>query len=105
MYAKCWSIEDVWKVFNKMPSQNVITWTTIKLGHVLKWGQKALELFQQMQSEGVQPNFVSFVGVLNACASVVTLEEDKSVHDQIIQSGCKSDVFVGNTLVEIHAKC
>jgi hypothetical protein len=45
MYAKCWSIEDVQKVFNKMPSQNVVTWTTVILGHVLKWGQKALELF------------------------------------------------------------
>jgi len=38
MYAKCWSIEDVRKVFNKMPSQNVVAWTTMILGHVLKWG-------------------------------------------------------------------
>jgi pentatricopeptide repeat protein len=25
MYAKCGSIEDAWRVFNKMPSQDVIT--------------------------------------------------------------------------------
>jgi len=29
MYAKCGSMEDAWSVFNKMPSQNVVTWTTI----------------------------------------------------------------------------
>jgi hypothetical protein len=28
-----------------------------------------------MQQEGVQPNTVTFVGVLNACASIMALEE------------------------------
>jgi hypothetical protein len=45
--------------------------------------QEALELFQQMQQEGVQPNSVTFVGVLNVCASVLALEEGRSVHVQI----------------------
>jgi pentatricopeptide repeat protein len=76
------------------------------LGHV-KCGQghKALELFQQMQQEGVQPNCVTFVAVLNACASVIALEEGRCVHHQIIQSGLESDVFVGNSLLDIYAKC
>jgi pentatricopeptide repeat protein len=25
MYAKCGSLEDAWRVFNKMPSQDVVT--------------------------------------------------------------------------------
>jgi hypothetical protein len=37
--------------------------------------QKALKLSEWMQQEGVQPDSVSFVGVLNACASIVALEE------------------------------
>jgi pentatricopeptide repeat protein len=32
-YAKCGSIEDAGRVFNKMPSQNVVTWNAI-LGDV-----------------------------------------------------------------------
>ncbi len=36
--------------------------------------QKALELFQQTQQECVRPNSVTFVVVLNACASMVVLE-------------------------------
>ncbi|KAH8944737.1 hypothetical protein BDL97_12G000400 [Sphagnum fallax] len=106
MYAKCGSIEDACRVFHKMPSRNVVTWTAMVLGHV-KCGheQKALELFQQMQQEGVQPNHVTFVGVLNACASVIALEEGRRVHQQIIQSGLESDVFVGSSLVDMYAKC
>ncbi len=52
MYAKCGSIEDAWRVFNKMPSQDVITWNTMILGYVkCGKGQKALEIFRQMQQE------------------------------------------------------
>ncbi len=53
----------------------------------------------------MQPNSVTFVGVLNACASVIALEEGRHVHHQIIQSGSESDVFVGNSLLDMHAKC
>jgi pentatricopeptide repeat protein len=48
-------------------------------------GQKALKLFQQMQQEDVRPTSVTFVGVLNACGSVVVLEEGRCAHEQIIQ--------------------
>jgi len=106
MHAKCRSMEDAWRVFNKMPSRDVVTWTTMMLGHVqCSQGQKALELFRQMQQEGVRPSSVTVVRVLKACASVVAIEEGRCVHQQIIQSGLESDVFVGSTLVDMYAKC
>ncbi|CAN5953551.1 unnamed protein product [Sphagnum jensenii] len=106
MYAKCGSIEDAWRVFNKMPSRNVVTCNAMVLGHVkCGQGQKALELFQQLQQEGVQPDSLSFVGVLKACVSMVAIEEGRCVHQQIIQSGLESDVFVGSSLVDMYAKC
>ncbi|KAH8954826.1 hypothetical protein BDL97_08G101800 [Sphagnum fallax] len=89
-----------------MPSRDVVTWNAMILGHVkCGQGQKALELFQQMQQEGMQPDSVTFVGVLNACASVVAIEEGRCAHQQIIQSGLQSDVFVCNNLVDMYAKC
>jgi len=76
------------------------------LGHVkCGQGQKALELFQQMQQEGVQPDSVTFVGVLNACASLAALKDGRSVHQQIVECGWDSDAFVGNSLVDMYAKC
>ncbi|CAK9234682.1 unnamed protein product [Sphagnum troendelagicum] len=140
MYTKCGSMEDAWGVFNKMPSRDVVSWTAMIFGHVkygqglkalelfrqmqqegsrdvVSWtvmmlghvkcgqGQKALRLFRQMQQEGVLPNAVTFMVVLNACASVVALEEGRRVHEQITQSSCESDVFVGNSLIDMYAKC
>jgi len=106
MYAKCGSLEDAWIVFNKMPVRNVVTWTSMILGHVqCGQGQKALGLFQEMKQEGVDPNFVTFVGVLNACASVFALEEGRCVHQEVIQSDLELDVFVRSSLVDVYAKC
>jgi pentatricopeptide repeat protein len=106
MYLKCGSIEDAWRVFNRMPSRDVVTGSTMILGHVkCRQGQKALELFQHMQQEHVRPNYVTFLGVLNACASIGALEEGRSVHVQIVQSGLESEVFVGSSLIDMYAKC
>jgi pentatricopeptide repeat protein len=106
MYAKCGSMEDAWMLFSKMPSHDVVSWTAMIFGHVkCGQGQKALELFQQMKEEGVKPNPVTFVAVLNACASVLALEEGRHAHEQIVQSGCESDVFVHSSLVDMYAKC
>jgi pentatricopeptide repeat protein len=58
-----------------------------------------------MQQEHMQPDSVTFVGVLNACASVVAIEDGRCAHDQIIRSGWDSNVFVENSLVEMYAKC
>ncbi|KAH9535066.1 hypothetical protein CY35_17G034800 [Sphagnum magellanicum] len=106
MYAKCGSMEDAWRVFCKMPSQDVVTWTAMILGYVrCGQAQKALELYKRMQQEGVQPNAVTFMGVLNACASLMALEEGRCVHEQMIQCGCHLDAFVGSSLVDMYAKC
>jgi pentatricopeptide repeat protein len=106
MYVKCRSMEDAWRTFNKMPSQNGVTWNAMLLGHVkCGQGEKALELFRQMQQEEVQPDSVAFVGMLNACASAVTLEEGRCAHEKIIQSGFESDSFLGSSLVNMYVKC
>ncbi len=52
----------------------MFSWNAIILGHVkCGQGQKAVQLFQQMQQEDVLLDPVTFVRVLNACASVVML--------------------------------
>jgi hypothetical protein len=58
-----------------------------------------------MKQEDVQPDSATSVGVVNACAIVVVLEEGRCAHEQIIQSGWDSDIFVGHSLVDMYAKC
>jgi len=52
----------------------------------------------------VQPDFVTFVGVLTACPNMVAIEEGRCVYWDIIESGLESDDFVGSSLVNMYAK-
>jgi len=75
MDAKCGSMEDAWRVFNKLPMRDVVPWNAMTLAHgKCNQGWKALELFKQMQQEGVPLDSVTFLGVLSACASVLQLK-------------------------------
>eukprot|EP00249_Psilotum_nudum_P029845 c41313_g1_i1 orf=3-230(-) len=58
-----------------------------------------------MQKECVKPNNVTFLSVLNACATLEDLALGKLVHAQIIESGFESIVVVGNSLVSMYHKC
>ncbi len=106
MYVKCGSMEDAWRVFNKMPTHDLVAWNAMILGHVkYGQGQKALALAQEMRQDGVEPDPVTFAGVLSACASLGALREGRCVHEQIIQCGLESDVDLGSRLVDMYAKC
>ncbi|KAJ7533360.1 hypothetical protein O6H91_13G045300 [Diphasiastrum complanatum] len=106
MYAKSGSIEDACKVFNSMSVQNEVAWSSM-IGGYLKCGQgqKALELFGVMQQEGVEPDSVTFIVVLNACASVAALEEGRRVHAEVVQRGWESEIVVDNCLIDMYVKC
>lgn len=64
-----------------------------------------LELFDEMQQEGVQPSNVIFSCVLKACGSIGAIGHGRLNHDQIIRNGLASDVVIANTLVDMYARC
>lgn len=49
MYAKCGSIEDAQREFDKIPTRNAVSWTAMILGLVkCGQGQRALDLSRSM---------------------------------------------------------
>ena len=105
MYAKCGSIEDAAVVFNRMKERNIITWN-VMIGAYAGSGRgvEAYDLYLKMKEEGFQPNAVTYMSLLNDCASTGALEWVKDVHRHILEEGHESDVRVGNALVHMYAK-
>ncbi|XP_027351380.1 putative pentatricopeptide repeat-containing protein At3g23330 [Abrus precatorius] len=76
MYSKSGSLDDAWVIFRQINEPNVVLWTSMISGCALHGqGRKAISLFEEMLNQGVIPNEVTFVGVLNACSHVGLLEE------------------------------
>ncbi|KAL1195815.1 Pentatricopeptide repeat-containing protein [Cardamine amara subsp. amara] len=76
MYAKCGSLGEARRIFDSMDNQDVVSWSTLIVGYAQSgFGEEALILFKEMNSSGIEPNQVTFVGVLTACSHVGLVEE------------------------------
>eukprot|EP01018_Ginkgo_biloba_P030033 Gb_09792 [translate_table: standard] len=76
MYAKCGGIEDARLVFDKMFEQKIFSWNAMIAGYARHGhGEKALQLFCQMQLAGMNPDHVTFVSVLSACSHAGLVDE------------------------------
>ncbi|CAN1135513.1 Pentatricopeptide repeat-containing protein At2g44880 [Linum perenne] len=78
MYAKCGEITKARKVFDQMPTKETTTWNALINGLAVNGGaRKAMQVFMDMQLEGVKPNDVTMLGVLSACNHGGLIEEGR----------------------------
>ncbi|KAG2327918.1 hypothetical protein Bca52824_010646 [Brassica carinata] len=69
MYVKCSKLVYAYRVFVEMPRRDVISWSSLVLGYGLDGDVvMSVKLFDEMLQEGIEPNAVTFLGVLSACA-------------------------------------
>eukprot|EP01018_Ginkgo_biloba_P025338 Gb_35268 [translate_table: standard] len=105
-YVQNGSIENAYRLFDNMPERDVISWNTMIAGYAqIGHGEEASKLFGQMQWARVKPIQSTFASVLSASASLAILEQGKQYHGHIIKVGFSSDIFVGNALIAMYAKC
>ncbi|KAG0498179.1 hypothetical protein HPP92_002870 [Vanilla planifolia] len=69
MYAKCGSIHESYSVFFDMPEKDIVSYNTIinglaNHGH----GKEALILFWESLKRKIQPDVLTFLGILTACS-------------------------------------
>ncbi|KAK3160886.1 hypothetical protein QOZ80_1BG0067060 [Eleusine coracana subsp. coracana] len=106
MYAKCGDIVDARTVFEIIPCNDVILWSFMISRYAQSYQNKqAFELFLRMMWLSVVPNEYSLSGVLQACANIAFLDLGMQIHNLAIKLGHESDLFVGNALMDLYAKC
>ncbi|XP_019097005.1 PREDICTED: putative pentatricopeptide repeat-containing protein At3g15930 [Camelina sativa] len=68
MYFKCGCSEKAQNVFRDMDQRDKFTWTAMVVGLANNGqGQEAIEVFLQMQEMSIQPDAITYLGVLSAC--------------------------------------
>ncbi|KAL7134150.1 hypothetical protein ABFS83_11G007800 [Erythranthe nasuta] len=105
-YTKCEEVDLGRKVFDEMTEKNVVAWSAM-IGGYARVGMvnEALELFREMQKGGVEPDEVTMVSVISACAMSGALDLGKWLHMFIDKKGIKNDLEVSTALVNMYAKC
>ncbi|XP_021859360.2 pentatricopeptide repeat-containing protein At1g08070, chloroplastic [Spinacia oleracea] len=114
MYGKCGKIENAKDVFKGLVKRDLVSWNTI-IGGLAMHGHAsdALAIFDQMKNAGIQPDGVTFVGVLCACTHIGLVDEglayfqsmsDYSISPHIEHYGCLVDLYSrsGHLLAALH---
>ncbi|XP_015886774.3 putative pentatricopeptide repeat-containing protein At3g15130 [Ziziphus jujuba] len=84
MYLKCGLTEEAERLFNEMPSKNVVSLTVMITGygkHGL--GREAIGLFDKMQFDNIQPDGVAYLAVLSACSHSGLIEESQEYFSRL----------------------
>ncbi|KAI5074953.1 hypothetical protein GOP47_0010914 [Adiantum capillus-veneris] len=106
MHLKCGMACDARAVFNRMQKRDVISWNVMVSGYVqLDCCEEALGLFREMEREKVQPDKVTFLGVINACANLAVYDCAGEVQAYIDKAGFGADITIRNAMVDMYSKC
>ncbi|XP_010096625.2 pentatricopeptide repeat-containing protein At2g39620 [Morus notabilis] len=107
MYAKCGSLPSADFLFNRIElTKNEVAWNALISGYAQsKHAKEAISAFNQMRLENVRPNSVTFVSILPAVAYLSDLRLGMAFHASLIKMGVLSNTLVGNSLIDMYAKC
>jgi len=113
MYVSCADMEAGLKVFDLIPKWNVVAWTSLIAGYVNNgWPSRAIEVFKDMEFWNIEPNEITLVNVLVACAHMRDIDTGKWVHSRVCQLGYdpfESDltfnVILATAIIDMYGKC
>ncbi|PON45036.1 Tetratricopeptide-like helical domain containing protein [Parasponia andersonii] len=95
------------KLFDEMFDRDVISWSVMIGGYVhCGEAQIGVQTFLNMTSKGgIEPDGVTMVSVLKACANLGDQTMGTLVHGLVIRRGLDWDLFIGNSLIDMYSKC
>jgi pentatricopeptide repeat protein len=89
MYSKSGNIDSAHYIFDNMSDRNIVSWTAMISGYAQHgFAYKAVQLFEQMQREGIRPNHITFIAILSACSHGGLTNEGWHYFDSMVQDHC-----------------
>ncbi|CAA0355580.1 Pentatricopeptide repeat-containing protein chloroplastic [Arabidopsis thaliana] len=85
MFAKCGSLDDAVSIFEKMRYKDTQAWSAMIVAYANHGkAEKSMLMFERMRSENVQPDEITFLGLLNACSHTGRVEEGRKYFSQMV---------------------
>ncbi|KAK9748092.1 hypothetical protein RND81_02G035400 [Saponaria officinalis] len=104
MYSKCGLVDDAQTLFDILEKRDTVTWNTVIVAQAYHGSaDKALKLYSSMIQSHHEPNHVTFLAILTACAHsglveegeryFTSMENDWNVVPQAEHYSCMVDLF------------
>uniref|UniRef100_A0A0E0KLH0 Uncharacterized protein n=1 Tax=Oryza punctata TaxID=4537 RepID=A0A0E0KLH0_ORYPU len=104
--VKSGRLTDALDLFDRMPTKNVVAWTSVMSGFTRNGRpEAALAMFADMVESGVAPNDFACNAALVACADLGALRFGEQVHSLAVRAGFAGDAWIGSCLIEMYSRC
>ncbi|KAK3159961.1 hypothetical protein QOZ80_1BG0053380 [Eleusine coracana subsp. coracana] len=105
-YVKAGDLVCARELFDVMPERNVVSWTTVIGAYVqMKQPEDAIEVFQRMQVDGIEPDGVALLPVLSACGDLGAIDLGEWVHKSVVKRGLYREIPLMNAIIDMYVKC
>ncbi|KAG9135524.1 hypothetical protein Leryth_021965 [Lithospermum erythrorhizon] len=106
MYGKCRRLDDSFSFFGEMVEKNWVSWSAL-IASCVQNGElvTGLELFKEMQLEGVGVSQSTYASVFRSCAALCESIFGAQLHCHALKTNFGYDVIVGTAILDMYAKC
>ncbi|KVH93789.1 Pentatricopeptide repeat-containing protein [Cynara cardunculus var. scolymus] len=107
LYSKWECIVEAERVFDEMPSKDLVSWNAMLSGYSQEGshGIEATSAFIDMIRLGMKLDHVSFTSAISACGHARNLDLGKQIHSLAIKRGYGTHESVCNVLISTYSKC
>ncbi|PHT68385.1 Pentatricopeptide repeat-containing protein, mitochondrial [Capsicum annuum] len=103
--VSCGFLEDAYKVFDDNSVRDFVSWNSLINGYVRSGRPKeALMVFEKMKMESVEPDEVTIIGMVGACAQLENLELGRKLHSDFMDKRLYLSVPLCNALIDMYMK-
>lgn len=84
MYSRCGSMEEATLIFQEMATRDLVSYNTLISGLASHGhGIECIKLISKMKEDGIEPDRITYIGILTACSHAGLLEEGQKVFESI----------------------
>ncbi|KAH7430860.1 hypothetical protein KP509_08G017500 [Ceratopteris richardii] len=105
MYIKCGQVKAAQRVFSRMSTRDVVSCSTMINAYAqCERPHKAFSVFARMIRDGIKPNEVTYLGLLQACSFAGQMERGNLVYHYLIKDRLERHLVIGNALIDMYSK-
>ncbi|KAI8560389.1 hypothetical protein RHMOL_Rhmol04G0251600 [Rhododendron molle] len=106
-YSRCDDVASARKWFDAMPEKDIVTWNSMIAAYSQEgYYEDCKRLYGEiLDLEGLRPNWVTVLSVLQACGQSNDLLFGMDVHQFIVANDIEMDLSICNSLMALYAKC
>mgnify|MGYP000518232149 CR=1 FL=1 len=104
MYSKCGRLDEASRLFDDSLVYDHVLWEAMITQYIQHGNnQKAIEIFEGLSQEGLQPRIETYTTLLKACGNG-DFHIGWLIHDRMVRNGHKLEHIVAGALVNMYAK-